>query len=131
MWRYIVQDQMASHRWLILFKDYWLLLLLQSSWGLVKVCFYLNLVCEIPVIIHIRDAFRKVLLHRNITSSGHGFHTFRQSGATLAFDNNVQIQNIMSHGLWKSSAIWTYLEKASQAPSIIPTTFAKVTPSHF
>ena len=80
---------------------------------------------------HIRDALRKVLLHRNITSKGHGFHAFRRSGATLAFDNNIQIPNIMSHGLWKSSAIWTYLENASQAPSIIPTTFSKVIPSYF
>ena len=80
---------------------------------------------------HIRDALRKVLAHRNMTSRGHGFHAFRRSGATLAFDNNVQIQNIMAHGLWRSSAIWTYLENASQAPSIIPTTFAKVIPSYF
>ena len=80
---------------------------------------------------HIRDALKKVLAHKNMTSRGHGFHAFRRSGATLAFDNNVQIQNIMSHGLWKSSAIWTYLENASQAPSIIPTTFARVIPSYF
>ena len=80
---------------------------------------------------HIRDALRKVLLHTNITSKGHGFHAFRRSGATLAFDNNIQIQNIMSHGLWKSSTIWTYLENASQAPSIITTTFSKVIPSYF
>ena len=80
---------------------------------------------------HIRDTLRKVLAHRNMTSRGHGFHTFRRSAATLAFDNNVQIQKIVSHGLWRSSAIWTYLENASQAPSIIPTTFAKVIPSCF
>ena len=78
---------------------------------------------------HIRDALKKVLVHRNITTTGHGFHTFRRSGATLAFDNNIKIQNIMSHGLWKSSAIWTYLENASQAPSIIPTTFSRIIPS--
>ena len=80
---------------------------------------------------HIRDALKKVLDHRNISPKGHGFHTFRRSGATLAFDNNVKIQNIMAHGLWRSSAIWTYLENASQAPSIIPTTFAKLIPASF
>ena len=54
---------------------------------------------------HIRDALKKVLAHRNISTTGHGFHTFRQSGVTLAFDNNVKIQDIMAHGLWRSSAI--------------------------
>ena len=80
---------------------------------------------------HIRDALKKVLAHRNISPNGHGFHTFRRSGATLAFDNNVKIQNIMAHGLWCSSAIWSYLEKASQAHSIIPTTFTKLIPASF
>ena len=80
---------------------------------------------------HIRDALKKVLIHRNISPTGHGFHTFRRSGATLAFDNNVKLQDIMAHGLWRSSAIWTYLENASQAPSIIPTTFSKIIPSRF
>ena len=78
---------------------------------------------------HIRDALKKVLTHRNISTRGHGFHTFRRSGTTLAFDNNIKIQDIMAHGLWKSSAIWTYLENASQAPSIIPTTFSRIIPS--
>ena len=54
---------------------------------------------------HIPDALKKVLVHRNISTTGHGFHTFRRSGATLAFDNNIKLQDIMAHGLWRSSAI--------------------------
>ena len=76
----------------------------------------------------IRDALRKILNHLGIPSLGHGFHTFRRSGATLAYDNNVQLQHIMAHGLWRSSAVWTYLQNASLAPSVIPTTFASVIP---
>ena len=75
---------------------------------------------------HIRDALKRVLMHKNIPPQGKGFHTFRRSGATLAFDNNVDLQNIMAHGLWRSSAVWRYLQNASQAPSIIPSTFARV-----
>ena len=67
----------------------------------------------------VRDALRSVLGILNISPSGHGFHTFRRSGATFAFDN-IPLQNIMAHGLWRSSAVWTYLQNASQAPSIIP-----------
>ena len=80
---------------------------------------------------HIRDALKKVLTHLNISSRGHGFHTFRRSGATLAFDNNISLQNIMSHGLWRSSAVWTYLQNSSTAPSVIPTTFASLISSSF
>ena len=78
----------------------------------------------------LRDGLRKVLTHLGIPLTGHGFHTFRRSGATLAYDNNVDLQHIMAHGLWRSSAVWTYLQNASQAPSIVPLTFASVIPSH-
>ena len=53
---------------------------------------------------HIRDALRFILRHLGLPLEGHGFHTFRRSGATLAFDNNVHLQNIMAHGLWRSDA---------------------------
>ena len=41
----------------------------------------------------IRDALKRVLDHICIPQTGHGFHTFRRSGATLAYDNNVQLQH--------------------------------------
>ena len=85
-----------------------------------------------PVIdIHIRDVVRFILLHRNISPVSHGFHTFRKSGATFAFDHSVPLQNIMSHGIWKSSAVWTYLQNASVAPSLVPSTFSTSIPSYF
>ena len=77
----------------------------------------------------IRDGLRKVLTHLGIMLVGHGFHTVRRSGATLAYDNNIQLQHIMAHGLWRSAAVWTYLQNASLAPSIIPSTFADIIPS--
>ena len=80
---------------------------------------------------HIRDALRAILLLRNISPVSHGFHTFRRSGATFAFDHSVPLQNIMSHGLWRSSAVWTYLQNASVAPSLIPSTFSAFVPSSF
>ena len=80
---------------------------------------------------HIRHALKKILILRNISPLGHGFHTFRRSGATYAFDHNVAIQNIMAHGLWRSSSVWTYLQNASQAASIIPLTFSSSIPPRF
>ena len=75
----------------------------------------------------LRDGLRKVLTHLGIPLMGPGFHTFRRSGATLAYDNNVQLQHIIAHGLWRSSAVWTYLQNAS---SIVPLTFASCIPPH-
>ena len=74
------------------------------------------------------DGLRKVLTHIGIPLLGHGFHTFRRSGATLAYASNIQLQHIMAHGLWRSSTVWTYIQNASLAPSIIPTTFAAIIP---
>ena len=80
---------------------------------------------------HIRDALKTILTSRNIHLQGHGFQTFRRSGATYVFNHNVPPQNIMAHGLWRSSAIWTYLQNASMAASIIPNAFASTIPPHF
>ena len=75
---------------------------------------------------HFRGALKLILSELSIPLVGHGFHSFRRSGATLVFDNNIPLQNIMQHGLWRSSAIWTYLQNASLAPSITPLTFASI-----
>ena len=80
---------------------------------------------------HIQHALKSVLLFLSISPAGHGLHTFRHSGATFAFDHNIPLQNIMSHGLWRSSSIWTYLQNTSQAPSITPYTFTNLIPSFF
>ena len=80
---------------------------------------------------HIRNSLEKVLAFKKFSLKGFGFHTFRRSGATFAFDHNVALQNIMAHGLWCNSAVWIYLQNASQAPSIIPMTFTSHIPSHF
>ena len=50
----------------------------------------------------LRDGLTKILTHIGIPLLGHCFNTFRRSGATLAYDNNIQLQHIMAHGLWKS-----------------------------
>ena len=48
---------------------------------------------------HVRDPLKSVLGTLNISPIGHGFHSFRRSGATFAYDNNIPLQNIMAHGL--------------------------------
>ena len=60
---------------------------------------------SIAIDTYFRDALRLILTRMGISHAPHGFHTFRRSGATLAFDNSVPLQNIMAHGLWRSDAI--------------------------
>ena len=72
----------------------------------------------------IRDTLRKILQCIGIPTQGHSFHTFRRSGATWAFDNNVPLEHIMHHGSWHSEAIWNYLQQTSTATSQVPATFA-------
>ena len=72
----------------------------------------------------IRDVLKKILQTIGISALGHSFHTFRRSGITWAFDNNVPLEHIMHHGNWKSDTVWQYLQQTSLAPTKVPATFA-------
>ena len=78
-----------------------------------------------------RDALKTVLRHRGLPTVGYPFHTFRRSGATFAFNHNVNLQNIMSLGTWRSSAVWSYIQQSSLSSSIVPLTFARNIPPLF
>lgn len=71
---------------------------------------------------HVRAALRQVLNRLDLDSSKLGFHTFRRSGATLAYQLGVPIQHIQSHGTWMSDAVWTYI-KASPAHTPVTDAF--------
>ena len=43
---------------------------------------------------HIRDALKQIRTYLSIPLSGHSFHTFRRSGSTFCFNNNVSLQNV-------------------------------------
>lgn len=76
----------------------------------------------------IRDILRTILQTLGITHQGHGFHAFRRSGASWAFDNNIPIEQIMAHGSWRSGAIWEYLQQTSSAGTNIAHAFSKCIP---
>ena len=59
--------------------------------------------------------------------SGHfTFHTFRRSGATLAFNSQVSIQKIKHHGSWTSDCVWRYIQQDPQYSQDIASVFAEV-----
>ena len=57
---------------------------------------------------------------------GHGFHTFRRSGATLAYDANISLTAIKLHGVWNSDAIWSYISDDTNQALQVPLTFQKL-----
>ena len=48
----------------------------------------------------IRAHLNKILTLIQLNPQHFSFHTFRRSGATLAFNNNVDLQAIKRHGTW-------------------------------
>ena len=54
------------------------------------------------------------------------FHSFRRSGATLAFNNNVPLQDIQRHGTWTSDCVWRYVTDTSDAGAQVADTFASL-----
>ena len=67
----------------------------------------------------VRDALKIVLNHLSIPHLGHGFHSFRRSGAIHAFNSGVSIDHIKAHGGWRSDAVWTYLKASSIPPASV------------
>ena len=51
------------------------------------------------------------------------FHSFRRSGATLAFNSNIPLQHIQSHGTWTSDAVWHYIAQDHNASDMVATAF--------
>ena len=80
---------------------------------------------------HVMDTLKSIILSLRISPIGHGFHSFRCSGDTFAFNHNIPLQNIMAHGLWRSSSVWTYLKNVVWALSIIPSTVSSLIPTFF
>lgn len=62
---------------------------------------------------HVRIALTTVLKAIGLDPKSYSFHTFRRSGATLAYQLGVPIEHIKSHGTWMSDAVWTYIKASS------------------
>ena len=56
-----------------------------------------------------RTHLKKILNMLHLDLNFHNFHTFRRSGATLAFNQNIEIQKIKNHGTWSSDCVYTYI----------------------
>ena len=63
----------------------------------------------------VRRHFALILSRLGLQGTGYTLHTFRRSGATFAFNNNVELQNIQRHGTWRSDCVWRYITDDASA----------------
>ena len=54
------------------------------------------------------------------------FHTFRRSGATLAYNSDIPVQKIKHHGSWTSECVWRYIQQDQTMGEHVASAFATV-----
>ena len=71
----------------------------------------------------LRKFLAKLLKVLNLASCCYTFHSLRHSGASLAFNLNVPMQDIQSHGTWTSEAVWAYITQDHNAAETVAQLF--------
>ena len=71
----------------------------------------------------LRRALASILLSLQLQNSKITFHSFRRSGATLAFNSSVPLQDIQSHGTWSSNCVWSYITQDHNVTDKVASTF--------
>ena len=51
---------------------------------------------------------------------GYGFHTFRRSGAPIAYDVDISLASIQMHGAWRSNSVWSYISDNTSQSLQVP-----------
>ena len=73
----------------------------------------------------VRTHLAKVLRVLGLDPTLYTFHTFRRSGATLAYNLNVNIQKIKRHGTWSSDTVQNYIINEPSNAAGVATAFQK------
>ena len=71
----------------------------------------------------VRKHLKSLLVHLDLDTDLFTFHTFRRSGATLAYNLNVNMDHIKRHGTWKSNAVEAYIVSDPNMASGVAKTF--------
>ena len=74
----------------------------------------------------IRKVLSSINLRMGYPPNFFTFHTFRCSGATLAYNSHVPIHQIQHHGSWTSDCVWRYIKQDQKLGEDIANTFATV-----
>ena len=74
----------------------------------------------------LRQHFKNILEILHLDTTVFSFHTFRRSGATLAYNSDISMENIHRHGTWKSHAVNSYSVEDPQGASGLARSLQKV-----
>lgn len=74
----------------------------------------------------VRTHLKKVLAHMNLPPASFSFHTFRRSGATFAFNSQVDLHSIKRHGTWSSDAVHSYIIQDPVNAATVSQTFQRL-----
>ena len=74
----------------------------------------------------IRKVLSKLNVKLGLASNHYTFHSFRRSGATLAYNAHMPIQSIKHHGSWASDCVWTYIQQDNSHSAHIASSFASL-----
>ena len=80
---------------------------------------------------HLRSRLATFLRTMGIPLQAHGFHTFRRSAATIAYDVNASLPAIKSHGLWSNDTVWCYISENTSQALQVPLTFQRLVNTTF
>ena len=71
----------------------------------------------------LRKQLSKILTVLKLQDKSITFHSFHRSGATWAFNSNIPMNHIQSHGTWTSEAVWAYITQDHNASHLVARTF--------
>ena len=74
----------------------------------------------------VRKVLASVLASLGIDNTGLTFHTFRRSGASFAFQNNVPVHEIKKHGTWAGDSVWRYIVQDACTSDKVTTTIEQM-----
>ena len=74
----------------------------------------------------VRSTLAKLVAKMGYNNKDYGFHAFRRSGATFAFQHGIPVDLIKSHGHWKSDAVWRYIYTNEKTSEAVASTFKQM-----
>ena len=77
----------------------------------------------------LRKRLTSILQVMRLPPISFGFHTFRRSAASIAFDAQVSLQAIQIHGHWRSDAVWSYISANTSQSLQVPLAFQNIVAS--
>ena len=74
----------------------------------------------------VRKTLARIVQLMGLPKGFYTFHTFRRSGASLAYQAQVPLGDIKDHGTWTSDCVWTYIHDKAHVGTNVAQAFQKM-----